>query len=230
MRGPQLHSAPMPLRPKVRLMTTLFAAAAALSLTACGSSSPEDGIPQDRADSLVSALENLREDFDSDDCSGATAKLGSIREDIAALEDVSDEIRADLGRLADRLQTLLDEDCTEAETTTEETTTSEPTTTTTTTEETTTTDDETKETTEEEPPEDTGGGEGDEETPGNSPETPPGQEDDGSGGFEPGGTGGLSPEDRRSPQASNDVDGKDKEGKAAKEPKKDKKPKERVRR
>ena len=215
MKARHLHSAPMAPRPQLRLLTATFAALFAIALGACGSSDPENGLTQEQSDDLVSALENLDADQGSGDCDGASDKLDSIRDDIAAIAEegkTDEEIVAGLEELADRTESLLAEDCKQqTETTTEDTTSSTTTTAVPTTTEEMTTEEET--TTEEEEPEETAP---EEEPPEEEPEQePPGNSD---GAFEPGGTGGLPPGQEKKKQKADRPNktksGKPSEGKA----------------
>jgi len=67
-----------------RLLLLGLALAAALLLTACGSSNPKL-IPQDRADSLNSAIDDVASRTSDEDCDGAEEALREARNQVSEL-------------------------------------------------------------------------------------------------------------------------------------------------
>ena len=125
MKRPQLDSRRMAGSAHLSLLTALFAVAAGLALAACGSSAPSDGIPPDQAQGLTSKLMNLKDDYDSGECTGATRKLDSIDTQIQTLagEGLNPEIHSGLEQLSSRLREEIADQCVPSEPTTPTTTT-----------------------------------------------------------------------------------------------------------
>lgn len=128
--GPQLDSPTMPHRRPFLLLLTVIAA-----IFAAGCGSEGDPIPPDEAGVLLIELDALEGDVESGDCASADEALNRFGQSVADLGGgVDREVRKGLTELVANLDSLLIEQCMEAEPTTTTSTTE----TTTTTEETTT--------------------------------------------------------------------------------------------
>jgi hypothetical protein len=88
-----------------------LALAAALILSACGSSNPKL-IPQDRADRLTQAADDVASRTSDHDCSGAQDALRSARNEVTALpQKVDARLKANLNEWLDHLGTRIPKDC-----------------------------------------------------------------------------------------------------------------------
>jgi hypothetical protein len=177
---------------RARSITAAAVITALVVLAGCGGSGGEGGIPQDVADEMLAATQEIEEASLPEECPGAQAATTSLRNQAAEV-DVAETKRA-LDAMITRLDENIDAECAGAGTTdTEEKPEPEEPTTTETTVPTTTTPTTTTETTappeeEEEPevpeqPPGEGGG------PNGPPQTPPGQSGGGGGTAPP--TGGI---------------------------------------
>jgi len=158
-----------------RLLLLGLALAATLFLAACGGSDPKL-IPQDRADALVSSVDEIASRTSDEDCDGAEAALQEARNQVAELpREVDRSLKRNLRQWLDQIESRIENDCKPEETPTPTATETETPTETPTPEE-TETPTPTPTPTETPPPE---------ETP------PPGEEPT----VEPPGTGGVDPLD-----------------------------------
>ena len=81
-----------------RLLLLGLALAAALLLTACGSSNPKL-IPQDRADSLNQAVDDVASRTSDEDCDGAEEALREARNQVSELpHEVDNRLKYNLKR------------------------------------------------------------------------------------------------------------------------------------
>jgi hypothetical protein len=94
-----------------RLLPLGLALAAALILSACGSSNPKL-IPQDRADQLSQTVDDIASRTDSNDCSGAQDALRSARSQVAELPRAVDRrLKRNLNAWLDHLGERIPQDC-----------------------------------------------------------------------------------------------------------------------
>jgi hypothetical protein len=99
-----------------RLLLLGLALAAALILSACGSSNPKL-IPSDRADRLSQAVDEVASQTSGNNCSGAQDALRSARNQVTALpRKVDARLRANLNDWLDHLATRVPRDCRASET------------------------------------------------------------------------------------------------------------------
>jgi chemotaxis protein histidine kinase CheA len=217
-RRPRLDSAamrPAPRSVRVVLACVAVAASAMLVLTGCGGG--DETITPEEAAEVNSALEQVRDTYNNDNCEGNQEALTVAKEELDALD-----LGGDAAETADALFARVEElsaDCVPVATTAPEepvpTETFEEPTTSSTTEETTTDTTTTTETEpsveEEEPP-----------APQGPPDVPPGQDDDGDD--DEGGTGGAVPPGQADKRSKPEKPGKDakkpKHGKGKEEGKK----------
>lgn len=172
---PQLHSPPMSLRSHISLLAALL-----IALVAVGCGSSGDEIPAEQAELLTQRLDDLQDQINAGDCTGADSTLNDLLIDVEALDgEVDRDIRRALRQLTDQLVSLFDAQCGDGTTTTTTDTTTDTTTTAPTTTETTTTDTTTETTTTTDPT----------TTTDTTTTAPPGG-GGGSGGAGPGGDGG----------------------------------------
>jgi hypothetical protein len=88
-----------------------LALAAALLLTACGSSNPKL-IPQDRADSLNQALDDVASRTDDEDCDGAEQALQEARNQVNELPaEVDKALKRNLTKWLNHIGDQIPKDC-----------------------------------------------------------------------------------------------------------------------
>ena len=88
-----------------------LALAAALLLTACGSSNPKL-IPQDRADSLNSAVDDVASRTDDEDCDGAEEALREARNQVSELPaEVDKALKRNLTKWLNHIAEEIPKDC-----------------------------------------------------------------------------------------------------------------------
>src|SRR3954447_11691800 len=88
-----------------------LALAAALILSGCGSSNPKL-IPQDRADQLSQAIDDVASSTSDHDCSGAEDALRSARNQVSELPRTVDRrLKRNLTRWLDHLADQIPKDC-----------------------------------------------------------------------------------------------------------------------
>ena len=88
-----------------------LALAAALLLTACGSSNPKL-IPQDRADSLNSAVDDVASRTDDEDCDGAEEALREARNQVSELPaEVDKALKRNLTKWLNHIADEIPKDC-----------------------------------------------------------------------------------------------------------------------
>ena len=88
-----------------------LALAAALLLTACGSSNPKL-IPQDRADSLNSAVDDVASRTDDEDCDGAEEALREARNQVSELPaEVDKALKRNITKWLNHIADEIPKDC-----------------------------------------------------------------------------------------------------------------------
>jgi hypothetical protein len=88
-----------------------LALAAALLLTACGSSNPKL-IPQDRADSLIQALDDVASRTSDEDCDGAEQALQEARNQVNELPaEVDRALKRNLTKWLNHIADRIPKDC-----------------------------------------------------------------------------------------------------------------------
>jgi hypothetical protein len=88
-----------------------LALAAALLLTACGSSNPKL-IPQDRADSLNQAVDDVASRTSNEDCDGAEEALREARNQVSELPaEVDKALKRNLSRWLNHIADEIPKDC-----------------------------------------------------------------------------------------------------------------------
>jgi outer membrane biosynthesis protein TonB len=88
-----------------------LALAAALLLTACGSSNPKL-IPQDRADSLNSALDDVASRTSDEDCDGAEEALREARNQVSELPaEVDKALKRNITKWLNHIADEIPKDC-----------------------------------------------------------------------------------------------------------------------
>jgi hypothetical protein len=101
-----------------RLLLLGLALAAALLLTACGSSNPKL-IPQDRADSLNQALDDVASRTDNEDCDGADQALREARNQVSELPaEVDRALKRNITKWLNHIADEIPKDCKPESTTT----------------------------------------------------------------------------------------------------------------
>ena len=99
-----------------RLLPLGLALAAALILSACGSSNPKL-IPQDRADQLTQTVDDIASRTDSNDCNGAQDALRSARNQVSELpRTVDQKLKSNLNKWLNHLADRIPQDCKASET------------------------------------------------------------------------------------------------------------------
>ena len=94
-----------------RLLLLGLALAAALLLTACGSSNPKL-IPQDRADSLNQALDDVASRTDDEDCDGAEQALQEARNQVSELPaEVDKALKRNITKWLNHIADEIPKDC-----------------------------------------------------------------------------------------------------------------------
>jgi hypothetical protein len=94
-----------------RLLLLGLALAAALLLTACGSSNPKL-IPQDRADSLNQAVDDVASRTSDEDCDGAEEALREARNQVSELPaEVDKALKRNLSRWLNHIGDEIPKDC-----------------------------------------------------------------------------------------------------------------------
>jgi hypothetical protein len=94
-----------------RLLLLGLALAAALLLTACGSSNPKL-IPQDRADSLNQAVDDVASRTSNEDCDGADQALQEARNQVNELpRTVDSKLKSNLKRWLNHIADEIPKDC-----------------------------------------------------------------------------------------------------------------------
>ena len=94
-----------------RLLLLGLALAAALLLTACGSSNPKL-IPQDRADSLNSAVDDVASRTDDEDCDGAEEALREARNQVSELPaEVDKALKRNITKWLNHIADEIPKDC-----------------------------------------------------------------------------------------------------------------------
>ena len=92
------------------------ALAAALLVTACGSTSPKL-IPEDRAQQLKDSVDLVAQRVDDEKCSSAEDALRRARNEVAELpRKVDPDLRDNLNQWLDQIASRIDDDCKPAET------------------------------------------------------------------------------------------------------------------
>ena len=99
-----------------RLLLLGLALAATLLLTACGSSNPKL-IPQDRADSLKSAVDDIASRTSDEDCDGAEEALREARNQVNELPaEVDKALKRNLTKWLNHIADEIPKDCKPAST------------------------------------------------------------------------------------------------------------------
>jgi hypothetical protein len=94
-----------------RLLLLGLALAAALLLTACGSSNPKL-IPQDRADSLNQAVDDVASRTSDEDCDGAEQALREARNQVSELPaEVDKALKRNLTKWLNHIADEIPKDC-----------------------------------------------------------------------------------------------------------------------
>jgi hypothetical protein len=94
-----------------RLLLLGLALAAALLLTACGSSNPKL-IPQDRADSLNQAIDDVASRTSDEDCDGAEEALREARSQVNELPaEVDKALKRNLAKWLNHIADEIPKDC-----------------------------------------------------------------------------------------------------------------------
>jgi outer membrane biosynthesis protein TonB len=94
-----------------RLLLLGLALAAALLLTACGSSNPKL-IPQDRADSLTSAVDDVASRTSDEDCDGAEEALREARNQVSELPaEVDKALKRNITKWLNHIADEIPKDC-----------------------------------------------------------------------------------------------------------------------
>jgi hypothetical protein len=94
-----------------RLLLLGLALAATLLLTACGSSNPKL-IPQDRADSLNSALDDVASRTSDEDCDGAEEALREARNQVSELPaEVDKALKRNITKWLNHIADEIPKDC-----------------------------------------------------------------------------------------------------------------------
>jgi outer membrane biosynthesis protein TonB len=94
-----------------RLLPLGLALAAALLLTACGSSNPKL-IPQDRADSLNQAVDDVASRTSDEDCDGAEQALQEARNQVSELPaEVDKALKRNLTKWLNHIADEIPKDC-----------------------------------------------------------------------------------------------------------------------
>ena len=94
-----------------RLLPLGLALAAALILSACGSTNPKL-IPQDRADRLSQSVDDVASRTDANDCTGAKDALQSARNQVTSLPRAVDKLlKNNLNDWLDHLEARIPQDC-----------------------------------------------------------------------------------------------------------------------
>jgi outer membrane biosynthesis protein TonB len=94
-----------------RLLLLGLALAAALLLTACGSSNPKL-IPQDRADSLNSAVDDIASRTSDEDCDGAEEALREARNQVSELPaEVDKALKRNITKWLNHIADEIPKDC-----------------------------------------------------------------------------------------------------------------------
>jgi len=94
-----------------RLLLLGLALAAALLLTACGSSNPKL-IPQDRADSLNSAIDDVASRTSDEDCDGAEEALREARNQVSELPaEVDKALKRNITKWLNHIADEIPKDC-----------------------------------------------------------------------------------------------------------------------
>lgn len=94
-----------------RLLLLGLALAAALLLTACGSSNPKL-IPQDRADSLNQALDDVASRTSDEDCDGAEQALQEARNQVSELPaEVDKALKRNITKWLNHIADEIPKDC-----------------------------------------------------------------------------------------------------------------------
>ena len=94
-----------------RLLLLGLALAAALLLTACGSSNPKL-IPQDRADSLNQAVDDVASRTDDEDCDGAEQALQEARNQVNELPaEVDKALKRNITKWLNHIADEIPKDC-----------------------------------------------------------------------------------------------------------------------
>jgi hypothetical protein len=94
-----------------RLLLLGLALAAALLLPACGSSNPKL-IPQDRADQLKSAVDQVAQHTSDHDCTAAQSSLRRARNQVSELpRQVDGRLKSNLNEWLDHIASRVPEDC-----------------------------------------------------------------------------------------------------------------------
>jgi hypothetical protein len=94
-----------------RLLLLGLALAAALLLTACGSSNPKL-IPQDRADSLNQAIDDVASRTDDEDCDGAEQALQEARNQVSELPaEVDKALKRNITKWLNHIADEIPKDC-----------------------------------------------------------------------------------------------------------------------
>jgi hypothetical protein len=94
-----------------RLLLLGLALAAALLVTACGSSNPKL-IPQDRADSLNSAVDDIASRTSDEDCDGAEEALREARNQVSELPaEVDKALKRNLTKWLNHIADEIPKDC-----------------------------------------------------------------------------------------------------------------------
>ena len=94
-----------------RLLLLGLALAAALLMTACGGSNPKL-IPQDRADSLNSAVDDVASRTDDEDCDGAEEALREARNQVSELPaEVDKALKRNITKWLNHIADEIPKDC-----------------------------------------------------------------------------------------------------------------------
>jgi len=94
-----------------RVLLLGLALAAALLLTACGSSNPKL-IPQDRADSLNSAVDDIASRTSDEDCDGAEEALREARNQVSELPaEVDKALKRNITKWLNHIADEIPKDC-----------------------------------------------------------------------------------------------------------------------
>ena len=94
-----------------RVLPLGLALAAALLLTACGSSNPKL-IPQDRADSLNSAVDDIASRTSDEDCDGAEEALREARNQVSELPaEVDKALKRNITKWLNHIADEIPKDC-----------------------------------------------------------------------------------------------------------------------
>jgi hypothetical protein len=99
--------------PRFCFMASAAALVLAVVFGGCGDGSSKDELPSGTAGSLRSTLDDVQQRVNDRDCTGASQQAATFREKVDALPDrVDSKLRRALSSSADRLATLVSDQCT----------------------------------------------------------------------------------------------------------------------